>query len=128
MRAIAKRIERLEGRFSPREDLADYQARCMLYERRRRRFAAEGVPFLEPPPEPHVGPILPLTPADILRLRREGRRAREAREAALGAAHSTTKYLPIITLNAHEDRPCAEFAEMNENTHILGNSPKITLH
>ena len=91
MRAIARRIQRLEGRFSPQQDIADYQACCILYERRRRRFEREGRPFDEPPPEPHVGPSLPLTPADILRLRREGRLAREAREAALRAAHSTTK-------------------------------------
>jgi hypothetical protein len=83
MKAIAKRIQRLEGQMSPRADLAGYQALCIIYERRRRRAEREGVPFDELPPEPHVGPSRPLTPADVIRLRQAKRLAREAGQPPL---------------------------------------------
>jgi hypothetical protein len=77
MRAIAKRIQRLEGQLAPQADLAGHQALCILYARRRRRFEQERVPFGDLPPEPRPGPPRPLTPADVIRLRQAKRLARE---------------------------------------------------
>lgn len=85
MKALARRIQRLQSQLSVQPDLNEYRALCTLYERRRWRFEAAGLPFDEPPPEMRIGPSRQLLPNEIAEARRKGRLAREAREAAVRA-------------------------------------------
>ena len=87
MRAIARRIHRLEERLVPEEDSATQRAAEILLERMRRGCEARGEPFKEPALEPL--PVVPgrrLSAAETLMLRlrqkRERRCAQQAREQA----------------------------------------------
>lgn len=66
MSAIARRIQRLEARFAPQEDLTSWRIANLIYERRRQHAEAEGRPFADLPPErPGKGPHLSI--AETLR-------------------------------------------------------------
>lgn len=70
MRAIARRIRRLEARLALQEDLASWRIANLIYERRRPHAKAEGRPFTDLPPErPGKGPHLSI--AETLRRCRE---------------------------------------------------------
>ena len=63
MKAIARRIRRLEDRFVPKDDPAERRLVELLRERRRRRYEAEGKTYVPPPPMDTRG----LSIAEILR-------------------------------------------------------------
>ena len=67
MKAIARRVARLEDRLIPQEDPEARRLVELLRERRRRRLEAEGLPFHERPPLPPTNDGRPWTLADILR-------------------------------------------------------------
>jgi hypothetical protein len=69
MRAIARRVQRLETRISPQRDLTSWRIANVLYERRRRLAEAAGQPFKDLPPQRGTGPYLSI--AETLRRRRE---------------------------------------------------------
>ena len=69
MKAIARRIQRLESRLAPREDLTAWRIANVLYERRRRLAEAAGQSFEDMPPQAGRGPHLSI--AETLRRRRE---------------------------------------------------------
>jgi hypothetical protein len=69
MRAIARRVQRLETRISPQRDLTSWRIANVLYERRRRLAEAAGKPFEDLPPQRGTGPYLSI--AETLRRRRE---------------------------------------------------------
>jgi len=73
VRAMTRRIRRLETRLSPQVDQQALGIAKVLYERRRNRANAEGVHFNDRPPTPLPGPYLSV--AETLRRRRELRRA-----------------------------------------------------
>jgi hypothetical protein len=96
VKAINRRIRRLEERLAPREDLESCRLADVLYERRRRRAEATGEPFDDPPPERRIrGPRISI--AETLRLGR--RRTYERNRCALGASagyryHEITPLFP----------------------------------
>ena len=69
MRAIARRVQRLETRLALQEDPKAWRIANALYERRRRLAEAQGRPFVAPPPQTQNGPYLSI--AETLRRRRE---------------------------------------------------------
>ena len=71
MRAITRRIQRLEGRLSPQPDAEVHRIVNAIYQRRRRRLEAEGVPIEDLPLPPVVRPGPYLSIAETLRLRRK---------------------------------------------------------
>ncbi len=90
MRAIARRLQRLETRLAPQQDPRPWRIANLLYERRRRLAEAEGQPFKDlPPGRPGDGPHLSI--AETLRRRRE-QLARPTKEpfAAAGEAGTGT--------------------------------------
>ena len=61
MRAIARRLQRLETRLAPQQDPRPWRIANLLYERRRRLAEAEGQPFKDlPPGRPGEVPTSPL--------------------------------------------------------------------
>jgi hypothetical protein len=89
MRAIARRVQRLETRISPQRDLTSWRIANVLYERRRRLAEAAGKPFEDLPPQRGTGPYLSI--AETLRRRRE-ELAKQPKElfSAVGGAGTTT--------------------------------------
>ena len=89
MRAIARRIQRLETRLSPQEDLASWRIAAVLYERRRQVAEAAGQAFEDMPPKPRGGPYLSI--AETLRRKREepAKLPKEPSFAAAGAEIAT---------------------------------------
>lgn len=71
MKAIARRIRRLETAACRPADRKSHRIAMVLYERRRRRAQAEGRRFTDEPPALTVGPHLSI--AETLRRRRESR-------------------------------------------------------
>ena len=87
MKALNARICRLEARLTPQADLESWRVANILYERRRRRAEAGGVPFDSPPPERRTaGPRLSI--AETLRRRHQQAYERHERELAAGARNS----------------------------------------
>jgi hypothetical protein len=77
VRAVIRRLHRLEERMTPRPNLASQRAAKILRERRRRRSEASGQLFEDLPPEPvPSGPVSYLSVAETLRLCRQERRER----------------------------------------------------
>ena len=70
MRAIKKRLQRLEDRLSPESDPEVHRIVNAIYQRRRRRLEAEGVPIEDLPLPPVVRPGPYLSIAETIRLRR----------------------------------------------------------
>jgi hypothetical protein len=56
MKAIARRLQWLETRLSPHEDLTSWRIANVLYGRRRSLAEAAGQPFDDMPPQPGSGP------------------------------------------------------------------------
>jgi hypothetical protein len=82
MKAVARRIQRLESALTPQVDhaasLRAWEISTTLYRRRRRRAEAEGRPFTDPPPTRiPIGPFRQ-SMAEVLREARNRRRARAA--------------------------------------------------
>ena len=72
MKAITRRIGRLEKRLAPPPDIPGPSLADIVRERRRRRLEAAGAPFPEPAPMPiPVGPGKPRTVVEILRHSRQ---------------------------------------------------------
>ena len=76
MKAIARRIGRLESALKPQGDrtayLRSWEIAKTVYERRKRRYEAEGRPFTDPPPAPiPSGPFRMLSIAETLRQARK---------------------------------------------------------
>jgi hypothetical protein len=68
MKAIDRRLRRLQERFAPQENEEVRSLVTLLRERRRRRAEANGEPFDERPSEWHIDDQNgPLSIADILR-------------------------------------------------------------
>jgi hypothetical protein len=81
MKALNRRIHRLEARLAPQEDLESWRVANLLYERQRRRALAAGEPFDRPPPERrNTAPRLSI--AETLRRRRQRDYERSERELA----------------------------------------------
>lgn len=77
MKAVIRRLDRLEERLIPRPNLASRRTAKILRERRRHRLEASGQPFEDLPPEPvPSGPVSYLSVAETLRLCRQERRER----------------------------------------------------
>jgi hypothetical protein len=81
MKAIVRRLARIEVRLAPTIDLASYRLADLLRERRRRRLEASGQPFESRSPV-SVSSGRVLSVAETLRLCRQerSRRQRAARE------------------------------------------------
>jgi hypothetical protein len=82
MRAIVRRVGRLEGRLTPKGNAASSRVAGLLQDRRRRRLEASGQPFEDSsrdnmPP----GPRGCLSVAETLRLRRRQRLDRRVEHA-----------------------------------------------
>jgi len=68
MKAIDRRLRRLEESFAPQENEEDFRLVTLLRERRRRRLEASGEPFESRPCERFTDDQnRPLSVADILR-------------------------------------------------------------
>ena len=68
MKAIDRRLRRLQDRFAPEVRKEDFRLVKLLGERRRRRLEASGEPFELRPCEPFIDDQnRPLSVADILR-------------------------------------------------------------
>ena len=82
MKAIDRRLRRLQERFAPQENEEVRSLVALLRERRRRRLEASGEPFEEGPCEVIRDQDRPLSVADVLRMGRRrvaaGTRARIA--------------------------------------------------
>jgi hypothetical protein len=87
MRAIARRLRRLENRLAPEADLRPWRIANVLYERRRRLAEAVGQPFEDVPPQPGRGPCLSI--AETLRRRRE-ELAKQPKDLSCGAGEAGT--------------------------------------
>ncbi len=78
MKTIVSRIKKLEQRVCRREDEQSLRAAQMLWEKRRQRALAEGIPFTGRRPE--AGPRGPReTAAETLRRKRAEHRAHQER-------------------------------------------------
>jgi hypothetical protein len=81
MKALNRRIHRLEERLAPEADLESWRLANVLYERRRQRVEAAGERFDDPPPaRPTAGSRLSI--AETLRRRRQQAHERNERELA----------------------------------------------
>jgi hypothetical protein len=86
MRAIVRRLTRLEQSSTPLANLRIQHAADVLWERRQRRLKAEGLPFETVKPQYSPGPYMSF--AETLRKCRQERLARQQseREAAANGA------------------------------------------
>ena len=75
MRAITRRVSRLETRLTPQMNQRSYQIACILYERRRRRFEFTGLPFTDQPPVLETSGGRQLSACETLQRCAERRRA-----------------------------------------------------
>ena len=78
MKAIARRVGRLEERLVPKGNAALQRAADLLWERRQRRLKAEGLPFETIKPQYSPGPHMSC--AETLRTCRQERLARQRDE------------------------------------------------
>ena len=77
MRAVIRRLCRLEEKFVPQEDPESLRIADLLRERRRRRLEASGQPFEDAPRETvYAGPGRRLSIAETLRLGRQRSKGR----------------------------------------------------
>jgi hypothetical protein len=72
MRAIFRRLRRIEAQLTPRANAASQRAAQLIWDRRRRRTLANSEPFNEPPPHMAATPTGGyLSVAETLRRRRQ---------------------------------------------------------
>jgi hypothetical protein len=82
MRAVIRRLQRLEERLVPQVDLASQRVAGLLRERRRRRLEASGQPFEDSSlTNLPTAPRRCLSVAETLRLRRRQRLDRRVEDA-----------------------------------------------
>ena len=78
MKAIVRRVGRLEDRLAPKENAASQRAADLLWERRQRRLKEAGLPFETIKPQYSPGPHMSC--AETLRMCRQERLARQRGE------------------------------------------------
>jgi hypothetical protein len=72
MKAMIRRLRRIEAHLAPKPNTVSQRAAQLLWERRRRRADANGQPFEEPPPHTRTAPPGGyLSVAETLRRRRQ---------------------------------------------------------
>ena len=87
MKAVIRRLRRLEEKFVPQEDQETQRVADLLRERRRRRLEANGEPFEDEPRErASLGPGRRLSIAETLRRRRQRAYERNGGAARCGPA------------------------------------------